>query len=542
MSERSRSGFVGFTYERPKLDMSPVNDALDTLYDRRKKRDEEDRARRIGSALESGDMGSAQGEAFRSGDLRTGLELRKLSQADSDRTRRISIEDEDRRFKLQDRQRADADREEARKEKARGYISNVLTTLDPESPTFSADWKGHLDRMRRSGHNVGAEYDDPVSGHRLALAHVTGYKDRESISQRNRQLDQRDEELGIRRGDADTRRAATMVKIAEKWSGRTPTEAEWTQESQPGGLIYAQFGGQAVPYSEAPRVMAQAAQARQRSGVPSPEELRDAGVDETDIGDLRRRATVRKLLGQKGADEYERSRSSRTEVSNGDPVNFEPSEREKALGVTREMKMKEAEQQRLLQAYGRKVKTGNELYRAEDGSIRERPAAAPLKAKNEQLGAALELGSRHLDDAEKKLLSYSMPARAIYGKLGVGEVGEALIDYTQGVRSTLGFISGQTVTNQEVQSYFGMYFPEVGDSVQRIQFKTTRLKGIMTSIAKGVEAGLSYEKARTTALTEDRRNGQPPRAKQENQARPTPQSGARDAGDGFSWRPKGEAN
>jgi len=392
----------------------------------------------VGQMMSGNDLKGASRAAYRGGDVRTGNELRRMQHTE-----------EDRAISASNRQAASADREAKAKAdsdaKARSYVSNMMTTLDPSSSTFADDWKHHLGRLRAAGYEIGPEYDDPRTGYQAALSEVSSFKDRSAAANQRRDDDMRQQEIDIRRQEIDSRSLSRNRKdalSAIKLMRDSTTPEQWQQNS---GVINAVFG-RPVPFNERNVVLAQA-------------ESATAGGDE-----------------------------------------FEPSERDRTLGVTRDDKIRDAQNAEFKKTYG-EPKRGFVWQRGQDGQVTQVPVARTMKAVDPQMEKAVGAMVSRLDDAEKVLLNSSYLGAAA-GTRGYGDAGRAYEDFEMAALGAVYAMSGKQTTNREMERFLSINKPQWDDRSETIQIRTGRIKNLLNAIYGAMQQGMDYDDAERAALTQ----------------------------------------
>lgn len=428
-----------FRIERPNYSLKEFGQGMDALGERFRRDEEDQRQLAIGATLNGGDLRGGSSKAFELGDLKTGLALRNAATSEDVRNEQLA----DRRAAMAQRSQAD---DQGRAEKAKKYVGNMLTTLNPNDPKFSDDWAMHIRRLRSAGHNVGPEYDDPRTGYQMALAEVTDLKSRSSMENQRRDDGLRGQEIAIRQGEADSRalqRNRRDVLDAVRVMQTAATPEQW-QQAQP--IIQATFG-RPVPYNERNVVLAQA-QSTARAGD-----------------------------------------------------DFEPTERDRALGTTRQQKIEQAQNDELVKTYG-PAKRGFMWSRDKNGQPVQKQVATPQKPVDPGMRNMGRQFIGHLDAAEKELLSSSLPGRAVAGYLDYGKTGEALRDYEQAALGAVYTLSGKQTTNKEMERFLNLYKPSAGDSADRIKWKTNRIRSFLKGLVSGMEDGMSRGLTREEAYQE----------------------------------------
>jgi len=121
------------------------------------------------------------------------------------------------------------------------------------------------------------------------------------------------------------------------------------------------------------------------------------------------------------------------------------------------------------------------------------------KGDREQQAVAL-MNMNKVEDASKKLLEYNWAWRTGLGALNVGEVGQAFADMRQGALGIAYALSGKTVAVAEMKDFIEAYGPVPGDSAERIQQKTLRMRQFYQALLTASRGGESYETAFARAM------------------------------------------
>jgi hypothetical protein len=320
-------------------------------------------------------------------------------------------------------QQAEAARkaESERQESARKYVSNVLTTLDPQDPEFATKWKGHLDYLRKAGHNVEPEYDDPQIGYNLALAEVTDAKTRGKWTNERRDDELRGREIDLREREADdkalSRNRRDLMQAVDVMQ-RAQTPEQW-QAAQPTIQLAL---GRPVPFSERNTILAQAQSAS----------------------------------------------------SAGDP--FTPTVDEERLGITRQMKMDAGRAERLNKMFGagKQAKPGYR-YTIENGQVRQVPTTEKQQQIQKQKNT-IDFHVNSLADAEEKLLRANLAQRAFGQVADYGEQGQAAADWENAVLGLVYERSGKQTAVAEMERWLKTYGPKPLDSEERVKAKIQRVR------------------------------------------------------------------
>lgn len=437
-------------------DLDPLAEGVNALRERQLK-DE------VGGLMSGNDLKGASRAAYRGGDIRTGNDLRRMQHSEEDRATTASnraAAEQNRAAKAQ----ADTDT------KARAYVSNMMSTLDPKSETFADDWKHHIGRLRSAGYNVGPEYDDPRTGYQIVLGEVSSYKDRATHENQRRDDDLRQQDIDIRRQETDNRsisRNRNDALRAIKLMRDSTTPEQWQENS---GVINAVFGRQ-VPFNERNVVLAQA------EGVAS------------------------------SADE------------------FEPSERDRILGISRDTKIDMARQEELKKRYG-EPKRGYKLN--PDGT--QSVAAQPTKAVDPQMEKAVEAMTSRLDAAEEVILDSGYLTNYAGEKGGIGDAGRAYEDYEMAALGAVYAMSGKQTTNKEMERFLSINKPQWNDRSDTIQVRTGRIKALLNAIYGGMKQGLDYDEAERAAFA----SGANPPPRERSPARPQNRAGPGEPVSGWS--------
>lgn len=142
----------------------------------------------------------------------------------------------------------------------------------------------------------GVDPNDHLNGPKFVLAQAGQYDpmkkaERESaINYRNALADEAADRGRARTMDAQTKAFRT---IADHFGDKMPTEAEWNQGLQPGGIVNVAFGGRMVPYTQSQTILAAGKKNRELEDT----ELLNQGFSEQQIKDMRRSQSFEKALG-----------------------------------------------------------------------------------------------------------------------------------------------------------------------------------------------------------------------------------------------------
>lgn len=456
---------AGINVRKPNYDTSPIGRGFDAIAQRRKEDEEKENYRRIGEKLSGADLRGAEALAYTMGDTKTGLALRRVIQSEDDREyQRGRDVRSDARQDAQDRRQATRDQREderyreGRDEKERQYVANMMTTLNPNAPDFADKWRGHIGILRRNGRKIGPEYDDPATGYQLMLGEITGFGDRQQAEMRQQDQRLREQEIRIKQGEADSRslsRNRRDLLAALPQLERASTPEEWNA-AQP--IIQAAFG-RSMPFDQRGYVLAQA---------------RGAAQD-------------------------------------GDP--FAPDERQRALGITREMNIEAAQSEELAKVHG-PAKRGFVWSRDPQGRPYQKQVATPQKPVDPQMQNAIKAFTSQLDSATKMIrgktyLQNYMGATDEQGRGGWGEVGRAYEDYELAALGVVYAMSGKQTTNKEMERFLRINKPQWNDSDATIVAKSDRLKRVLKAISGGIEKGMEYDQAEGAALGGAARDGRP---------------------------------
>lgn len=146
--------------------------------------------------------------------------------------------------------------------------------------------------------------------------------------------------------------------------------------------------------------------------------------------------------------------------------------------------------------YKRQPRAG--YYYGEDG--REMPLTDKnFKGDRESQAVAL-MNMNKVEQASKKLTDYNWASRTALGAMNVGEVGQAFADMKQGALGIAYALSGKTVAVAEMKNFIEAYGPVPGDSAERIQNKTQRMRDFYQALLTASRGGESYEKAFARAM------------------------------------------
>ncbi len=356
--------------------------------------------------------------------------------------------------------REQQDQETAEKLKRQvGGIAQFIDSLPEDDPRRQQYWKRLIDTHPDFGATLakhGSDPEDYVSGPKFLLAQIEGPQDLTKKRLMEAQADYYSQRGEAMTQNAETRRLKMFKDIVDRYGGKVPPQDVWERDNQPGGFMYAVLG-RSIPYSEAPMVLAQA----QRGGA---------------------------------ADE------------------FEPTERERILGITRQQKIDAAINEELVKTYG-PPKRGYQWMRNADGTVSQVLKAAPVKPtdpnakRSAQFHAAtIKKALDVLQDTGPGLLGYIN--RGVQGYFDTYAIGQAFHDYEQGILGLVYAKSGQQSAVKEMEMWLKAYGPRPGDSAWRVKEKTKRLIDYMkaqfdinledeigaTAGKKGGDAGWKIEK------------------------------------------------
>lgn len=146
--------------------------------------------------------------------------------------------------------------------------------------------------------------------------------------------------------------------------------------------------------------------------------------------------------------------------------------------------------------YGRPPRAG--YYYGEDG--RELPLTDKNYKGDRESQAVALMNMNKIEQASKKLLEYSYLTRTALGALNVGEAGQAFADMKQGALGIAYALSGKQVSVAEMKNFIEAYGPVPGDSAERIQNKTQRMRQFYEALLTASRGGEPYERAFARAL------------------------------------------
>lgn len=386
----------------PNFDVSPIAEGFEAILKRRT-------AQQVGDRLSGNDLRGATTAAFGGGDVKTGLALRQLESQEAQRAAGAA-------------RAATADRE-ARDEKARTYVRNMLASEDPDAPDFAERWAGHLRRLRASGYPVGSEYDDPKAGYQLALTEALG--PRGVIELRNRRAQ---------------RPGMEGLELNEEGE----LEVRAAPQGGPRGLANPAAFRPPDPRAQADRELS-----------PTPVQTQVPGV------------TMEPSRGRETREQFRR----RTAEELGPAVTGQSA-------APTETQI----QQYWASVYGRSPRAGFRYDRrgrevANTEGDTDRNTRAGIKG-------ALESASDNINDAREVLRGTNMVQRGLSYMTDVGVAARVDGPIRIAIRGILHGISGAAINIPEQQEYFAAMRPGTGDTINTIEFKLNHLENILTHIRR----------------------------------------------------------
>lgn len=404
---------------KPNYDISPIADGFEALRKRKLQDEAADKERRIGERLAQGDMQGAEQEAYRLSDLSTGVSLRKQRLQEDEnayRRKQDEIEFADKRAKAGALQ---SDAAVKASEFERKRAANVLTTLDRASPDFRNQYATMVGKLKASGVNVPAEYDDPDVGYNIALAEVTSFKDRADFDKSRRSQSLSEQEFSLKRDESDrkavsqrTRDFASLMRVMSN----STTPEQWQQNAQ---MINAVFGRE-VPFSE-------------------------------------REGAIQKV-----------------QWAAQDSDKFAPTQEEQELGVTRDLKKEAATNEQLTKMFGDPGK-GNTWAMGPDGKPYKRPSLTAAK-EAEKSRQIVNYNVEKLKESEKTLLDANYFWRALSQATDTGGPAQASAEWENAVLGLVYERSGKQTAVAEMQQWLRTNGPKVGDSDWRIKRKMENVR------------------------------------------------------------------
>ena len=168
-------------------------------------------------------------------------------------------------------------------------------------------------------------------------------------------------------------------------------------------------------------------------------------------------------------------------------------------------------QQMGLALHGRPPRAGH-MY---DKQGREVPIG-PLSSSadtQERKDRAITKMSSQIDDAEETILgSWNVTRSLAKGLDDLGTAGRfvqpqnmerinsAYGQYKEGVLQTVYALSGKQSTNKEMEAFLELYMPRPGEGDERIAEKTSRLRGMLSTLKTNTKKGMIYEDAEREAI------------------------------------------
>lgn len=123
-----------------------------------------------------------------------------------------------------------------------------------------------------------------------------------------------------------------------------------------------------------------------------------------------------------------------------------------------------------------------------------------FKGDREAQAVAL-LNMNKIEAASKQLLNTDYITRTAAGALNIGQTGQSFADMKQGAMGLAYALSGKTVAVAEMRNFIEAYGPVPGDSAERIQNKTQRMRDFYQALLTASRGGESYETAFARAMS-----------------------------------------
>lgn len=390
------------------------------------------------------------------------MELRKRNEFDA--TQALKQQHLDIEQQRADREQAKTDQEleDKRLNQAAG-IAQYIHGLKEDDPQRAQLWNtfvNHDPEIAPALKSSGLDPTDHVKGPQFVMAKIAGYQDSakkalleaQTAAARShgayydaagRLAEQRGSAVGM---NAETRRLKAYGDLVERM-GPNPTREDWEREGQAGGLVHAAFGGP-VPFERAQPLLIQAQATFQRQ--------------------------------------------------------FEPDAEEKALGITREDKIRARREERINEMYGAEPKTliGKGVRMTPSGDFSPRKGASTVSERQGEVIArnALDL----LNQGEETLKKHgtldhffgdpestsNIPgAKMIPG--GFGETGQGYRKVKAAIIDLNFALSGKSVSNKEREAFLDLYMPRYNDSAATQKQKMGMVRNYFTKVMDMRNAGAS---------------------------------------------------
>jgi len=187
--------------------------------------------------------------------------------------------------------------------------AQLIDQMRPDDPNRAGAWQKLVNshpNFSTALAKYGIDPSDAVNGPKFLVAQAQGPRDemkdnltRAQIGASQAQADYQRAHArteGMRgdalKQDSDTRR---LIAVVDRFGDRVPSQAEWSDANQPGGVIHAAFGGRMIPYEQAPVILAQA---RRANNQPSPEELKASGFSDEQIKEMQFQNSIIRTYGK----------------------------------------------------------------------------------------------------------------------------------------------------------------------------------------------------------------------------------------------------
>jgi hypothetical protein len=293
----------------------------------------------------------------------------------------------------------------------------------------------------------GSRGDDHVNGPKFLIAQAQGPRDPLRDEQMRAQTDllRTNNAEAQRRGqiaemDANTRRANSIVNIGTLFGGRMPSRDEWDTQNQPGGIVHAAFGGP-MPYEKAPGIL--------------------------------------------------RLASDRVRMA------IEPTEEERALGITKEHKLQALRDRAAAELHGvdpkDMVKRGQRV--TPSGAIEMRPGAGTATERQAEVIAttglqALKKGEDILKKADTWDQFWGDEGKYVGG---IGEAGRGFRSMRQAILDLNFALSGKSVSNKEREEFLKLYMPVWNESRKSQKAKIDSIRNYFDNVIKMRKGGATDE-------------------------------------------------
>lgn len=357
-------------------------------------------------------------------------------------------------------QKAAGQAEEDRQKQIIGGVAQYIDSLDPNDPNRAGVWDKFINSQPHYA-DVLKKYGGPtdhIGGPKFLLAQLRGAQD--PLEQQKAQTDieykkaltaQANAAAGVNEESAASKRFRLYNDVLAKL-GTNPTREQWDAESQPGGLVHIAFGGKAVPYSEAPRVLTQM----------------QADFDKQ----------------------------------------FEPTEEDRIAGITRENKIKAFRERRINEMYGAKdaqlVQKGVRMTPGGDfeprlgsSTVTERQGEVIARAALQRLEQGAMVLKKHgtLDhffgDTRGEDPDYQW-------RSGYGETGRGYRSLQASIMDLNFALSGKSVTDKERRTFLSLYMPRWNESTTTQQHKLQMVRDYFAQVLRMRNAGATDDQIAET--------------------------------------------